>query len=72
MRDCDIELKEIIRNIESQNPYPIDLFQEPSYEDWHEIGKFLQEHGKNPDRIFAKWGRMVWQHCIDNMKDYIV
>jgi hypothetical protein len=62
-------LKEIVNHLENSNPYPVDVFPEPSYEDWHEIGKFLQEHGKNPDRIFAKWGRMVWNNCIAQLKE---
>lgn len=66
-----IELKQIIKNIKDMNPYPEDVFTEPTYEDWHEIGKFLSEHGKNPDRIFAKWGRMVWNNCINCMEDYL-
>lgn len=65
------ELRKIIDNIKAINPYPLDIFPEPSDEDWKDVGKFLKEHGRNPDRIFAKWGRMVWNNCINCMEDYI-
>ena len=66
-----IELRQIISNIKNMNPYPVDIFPEPSDEDWKDLGLFLQSHGKNPDRIFAKWGRMVWANCINCMEDYL-
>jgi len=66
-----MNIKDIIKDLRRANPYPVDVFPEPSFEDWHEIGKFLQKHGKNPDRIFAKWGRMVWNNCINCLKDYV-
>jgi hypothetical protein len=65
------ELKQIIKNIKEINPYSVDVFPEPKDCDWKGVGKFLQEHGKNPDRIFAKWGRMVWENCIACMEDYL-
>ena len=64
-------LKELVDIIESINPYPVDIFPEPKPEDWKEIGNFLQKHGKNPDRIFAKWGREVWQNCVASMRDFL-
>lgn len=65
------ELRQIIENIKAMNPYPLDIFPKPSKEDWKGIGKFLAKYGKNPDRIFAKWGRMVWENCINCMEDYL-
>lgn len=66
-----VELKQIIKNIKEMNPYPVDIFPEPSDKEWQSIGKFLLEHGMNPDRIFAKWGRMVWNNCVNCMEDYL-
>jgi len=65
------ELKKFINEIKEMNPYSSNVFLEPDSEEWKGIGKFLTEHGKNPDRIFAKWGRMVWRNCIKCMEDYI-
>jgi hypothetical protein len=61
----------LVEQLRKMNPYPIDIFPEPSHEDWHDLGKFLQEHGKNPDRIFAKWGRVVWNNCCDQLDKLI-
>jgi len=64
------ELKQIANEIRELNPYPSDVFLEPLDEDWKGIGNFLAEHGKNPDRIFAKWGRMVWNNCADVIEQF--
>ena len=63
------ELKSLIKHLKEGNPYPLDIFPEPTDEDWKGIGNFLAQHGKNPDRIFAKWGRMVWENCISRMEE---
>jgi len=65
-----LKIKELIKFVEDLNPYSEDVYPEPTQNDWHRIGEFLQEHGKNPDRIFAKWGRMVWKNCVSCMKDF--
>ena len=65
------ELQKIIKNIKAMNPYPIDIFPEPTDEDWKDVGEFLRQNGRNSDRIFAKWGRMVWENCVDCMEDYL-
>ena len=64
------EINQVITFVRNLNPYPVDLFPEPEDSDWKEIGKFLQSHGKNPDRIFARFGRMVWENCINNFEEY--
>jgi hypothetical protein len=64
-----MELIKIIEHLKNSNPYPVDVFPEPIESDWKEIGKFLHEHGKNGDRIFAKWGRMVWNNCVNQFEE---
>jgi len=66
------ELKRFIAGLKERNPYPIDLFPEP-FEDggWGGIVKFLSEHGYSSDRIFAKFGRMVWMNCIQDVEEYV-
>ena len=67
----NVRILEIIKTIKEMNPYPSDIFLEPSEEDWSGVGQFLLDHGKNADRIFAKWGRMVWENCVKCMEDTI-
>ncbi|MFP4365497.1 MAG: hypothetical protein ACLFQA_00250 [Bacteroidales bacterium] len=64
-------VRDIIKFLEKHNPYPLDVFPEPKDEDWNNLGNFLQMHGKNPDRIFAKFGRMVRQSIIDDIKLFL-
>jgi hypothetical protein len=65
------ELKAFIKVLDDMNPYPVDIFPEPEDKDWKDVGKFLHKHGRNSDRIFAKWGRMVWDNCVHEMKEYL-
>jgi len=64
-----VEIKKIIETLKKLNPYPVDVFPEPSDDDWRGIGNFLEQHGKNPDRIFGKFGRMVWESCINLLEE---
>ncbi len=64
-------LSDIIVYLEKHDPYPLDVFPEPSDEDWNNLGNFLQMHGKNPDRIFAKFGRMVRQAVIEDIEQFL-
>ncbi len=66
-----MESEKLIKYLKETNPYPIDIFPEPNDEDWKRIGNFLKNHGKNPDRIFAKFGRLVWQNCVNHVQNYI-
>jgi len=56
-----------IKQIREMNPYPLDVFPEPKEDDWKGIGNFLISHGRNPDKIFARFGRMVWDNCVNQM-----
>lgn len=68
-RTCNAEEIDFKSSMDKLNPYPIDVFTEPTEEEWKGIGEFLTSHGKNPDRIFAKWGRMVWENCVSSMSE---
>lgn len=63
------DLKRWLKLIEDENPYPKDIFLEPLEGDWKRAGKVLEENGISSDRVFAKFGRMVWGNCINSMKD---
>jgi hypothetical protein len=55
--------EKLIDKLKEANPYPEWLFTEPTPEDWENIGQFLKQHGFNPDSIFAKFGRQVWENA---------
>ncbi len=62
--------KKVISDLRAANPYPVDVFTEPTNEEWRDVGKFLEENGRSSGRIFGKWGRMVWENCIATMEEY--
>ena len=66
------DMKFWIDYVRKRNPYPSDVFTEPSEEEWKSAAKILTEHGISPDRIFAKWGRMVWNNCINNLESFLL
>ena len=48
------QLKEIVQEIKEKNPYPVDIFPEPSDKEWNNTAKLLIKYGRRPERIFAK------------------
>ena len=68
----DDQIKFWIDHIRNGNPYPSDIFTEPSEEEWKSAAKILTENGISPDRIFAKWGRMVWGNCINDIESFLL
>ena len=65
-----VEMKSAIASVRKENPYPVTIFSEPDDKDWSTVGLFLKQHGYSPDRIFGKWGRVVWDNCIHRMESY--
>ena len=63
--------KELIKSLEDLNPYPEDVFLPPTDKAWNRVAQLLKENGIVPDRIFGKFGRMVWAYCISKLKDQL-
>jgi hypothetical protein len=62
---------EIIKHLKANNPYPVDVFTEPSEEDWKRAWKLIAEAGIVPDRIAGKWGRMVWDNAVNQLEELL-
>ena len=58
----------IIEAVKKSNPYPADIFPDLSDAELREISDILIKHGKSPDRLYAKWGRQVWDNCVKCME----
>ena len=65
------EAKALIKTLEDLNPYPEDVFLPPTDKEWKRVAPLLKENGIVPDRIFGKFGRMVWANCISKLKDQL-
>jgi len=63
------EVLSVYKHLRNINPYPIDIFPDPSENDTKDLGNFLHEHGRNSERIFGWWGRKVWNNCLDDLRD---
>jgi len=61
------QVRKFVSEVRKKNPYPDDIFIEPSKKDWKEITSFLKSKGFSPDAIFGSWGRDVWNNCCDEM-----
>lgn len=53
---------EILKKIE--NPYPPDIFTEPTTKEWRKLHKLLEKNRLMSERFFGSWGRRVWDNCI--------
>ena len=63
-------LKEIIECAKRNNPYPDDIFIPPNNKELEKVAKLLKDNGIIPDRIFAYWGRKVWNNCVDYLEQF--
>ena len=61
--------KKLIEAMRYLNPYPSDVFTEPTEAEWKAVAPLLIKNGIVPDRIFAKWGRMVWDNCVNQIEE---
>lgn len=66
-----VDANDIARKLEELNPYPIDVFTEPTDEEWKGFAPLCTENGIVPDRIMGKIGRMVWNNCISNLMELL-
>ena len=55
----------IISELKNKNPYPSDIFIEPSKEDWKLLNSI---NGKNSEAFMGSFGRLVWNNCIEELK----
>lgn len=61
----------MIAEIEKNNPYPPDIFIEPTKEEYKEMQKAVEKAGLVPDKFFGSSGRKVWANCINKVKERI-
>lgn len=62
-----INMTRILKSIKSKNPYPDDIFLPMMPDDWKKVIQVLQNAQITPDKVFANWGRRVWDDCINSI-----
>jgi len=53
------------------NPYPEDIFTEPTKKQYVLFHKILQENGLTLDKFSGALGRMIWKGFINQVQDLI-
>ncbi|RLG43119.1 MAG: hypothetical protein DRO01_00050 [Thermoproteota archaeon] len=57
-----------IKLVESKNPYPEDIFTDPTQKEWETMKKLFRKRGLSPDKFFGSFGRKVWLNCVFTLK----
>jgi hypothetical protein len=65
------EISTILSLAKEKNPYPKDIFIEPSKEDWALLNSLCRIHGKNSESFMGSFGRLVWDNCIQQIEESI-
>lgn len=61
----------ILKEVRKRNPYPKDIFTEPTKEEYIKLQRSTEEAGLVQDKFFGWFGRGVWNNCIDEIKKVI-
>ena len=64
-------IKDILSDVESRNPYPEDIFIEPSKKDWALLNSICRINGKMSESFMGSFGRLVWKNCVKEIQDSI-
>ena len=62
------DFQDLLKKVRNENPYPIDIFTEPTKEEWQKVQKIFKDAGLIQDKFFGAFGRMVWGHCLDEFE----
>jgi hypothetical protein len=69
----EAQKREILEKIENEvkNPYPADVFIEPTEKQYDKFNKLLESEGMSPDAYAGSWGRNVWEVCKKEIRQII-
>ena len=61
-------LKERIEETRKRNPYPEDIFIEPTKKEYQKMREAFEKAGLIPDKFFGSFGRLVWNNCLEDVE----
>jgi len=64
-------MQNIINKAKTKNPYPEDVFTEPTKEEYILVQKLFNGAGLVQDKFFGAYGRKVWNNCINTIEQLI-
>jgi hypothetical protein len=65
-------MQKILETVRAKNPYPEDVFTEPTKEEYIIVQKLFKNAGLSQDRFFGAYGRRVWENCICTFEQLII
>ena len=65
------EIKKVIEKAKNNNPYPTDIFPELSKEEVSKLREVFKEKGISQIRLYASWGRKVWDDCLQEIESFL-
>ncbi len=63
-----MNIEQILKAVREDNPYPADVFTEPTKEDKERMRNALKRAGLSPDSLFGSEARRVWGLCLDEIE----
>ncbi len=64
-------MQKLINEVRRINPYPDDIFSEPTKEEYEVVQKIFKDAGLDQDKFFGAFGRRVWNNCLDKIEGII-
>jgi hypothetical protein len=69
MGNRNMKIKKLLDDTAADNPYPQDIFAEPTSEEWKKLQNAVSNAGLIQDRFFGSFGRKVWDNCLQKIKE---
>ena len=66
-----LEIVKLVRKVQKNNPYPSDIFIEPTEEQYAKFNKYLKDMGLYPDAYNGSTGRRIWDMCCQKIIEVI-
>jgi len=58
-------------DLRKDNPYPENIFIEPTEQDYKIMGEVIGKIGLTSDKFHGSWGRVVWNNCCEDIHEII-
>ena len=65
----NLKIQKIIDEMRDNNPYPKDVFREPTREQLAKLNVELSKMGLTIDGFGAYIGRRVWNNCLNKIEE---
>jgi hypothetical protein len=67
LREQRVQLRKLVEHVAERNPYPPDIFIEPTKEQFTAFNAHLKEFGLDPSAYNGSMGRRTWRVCCEDI-----